>query len=133
LDFGAHPMAARAQGFRETTGAIGLRDFVLEHAGVVEAKGNARIDMADAQPLRDLALDVRALHFPGAYESYLQPFLLESSFKTLTTSGRVAARVSIANGLPQQAKLELHEMSLDDGTQRLALRGLEGSVAWRAG
>lgn len=131
LDFGVHAATVRSEGRIESDGSITLRTFDIDHRDVLSASGSARIDMAQQQPLRDLSLELRSLQFPGAYSSYLQPFLLDTDFKSMQTAGLVSGVVEIAAGAPQRVKLTLDDVSFDDGARTMALEGLTGTVAWR--
>jgi hypothetical protein len=131
IDFGVHRATLAAEGRVEANGAVAVRHFEVDHQGVLQATGSGRIDTQEAQPLRELTLELSALKFPGAYESYLQPFLLDTDFKSMQTSGQVAGRVRIAEGLPQLLELGLNDVSFDDGARKFALEGLSGNVLWR--
>jgi len=130
LDFAAHAVDARASGRYSDAGALLLESFAIEHRQVLSASGTGRLDFAAEQPLRDLNLNVAALRFPGAYESYLQPLLLDTNFKSLTTSGTLAGRISVANGLPQKFDLQLDAIDVDDGARNLVLKALRGEWHW---
>lgn len=131
VDFGVHAAMLSSAGRIDSDGSIALHSFDIDHRDVLSARGSARIDMSQQQPVRDLSLDLRSLQFPGAYESYLQPFLLNTDFKSMQTSGRVAGAVEIANGAPQRVKLTLDDVSFDDGARTMAVNGLNGDVSWR--
>jgi hypothetical protein len=130
LDFAAHGIDARARGRYSDEGSLSLESFAIEHQQVLSASGTGRLDFAAEQPLRDLNLDVTALRFPGAYESYLQPLLLDTNFKSLTTSGKLAGHISVANGVPQKFDLQLEAIDVDDGARNLVLKGLRGEWHW---
>lgn len=131
VDFGVHAATVSGEGRIESDGSIALRTFDIDHRDVFSARGSARIDMAQAQPVRELSLQLRSLQFPGAYASYLQPFLLDTDFKSMQTSGRVSGAVEIAKGVPEKVQLTLDNVSFDDGARTLALEGLRGNLSWR--
>jgi hypothetical protein len=133
LDFGVHPIKLATEGRLDTAGQLTLRRFAIDHEDVLAARGSARIDPKHEQPLRDLTLTLSALQFPGAYESYLQPFLLDTDFKSMQTSGRVSGDVSLADGAPTRVQVALADVTFDDGTRKFALEGLSGEVSWRDG
>jgi hypothetical protein len=133
LDFGVHALAAQARGRLAASGEVVAESFQLDHRGVVRADGSARVDLSQAHPVRDLRLNLYALEFPGAYTSYLQPFLVDSDFESLATSGRISGKARIEAGAPRQLSLQLANLDLDDGAQAFALRGLNGEVSWRDG
>ena len=133
MDFGAHAATVRTEGRIEPDGAIALRRFTVDHKGVLSAQGSARIDTQQAQPLRDLSLELSALQFPGAYESYLQPFLLDTNFKSMQTSGRLSGDVALENGMPTRVELQLADVTFDAGTKNFAVEGMSGEISWRDG
>ena len=131
LDLGAHALALSAQGVLRGQ-ALLLEHFTLDHSGVAQLSGSASIDLDHEQPLRTVDLDVAALEFPGAYASYFQPLLLDTSFKSMTTAGRISGRVRIEQGEPRSVDLTLDDMSLDDGAGSLAFAGLAAELHWRS-
>lgn len=130
VDFGQHPLDLRAEGSWLASGEIVLRHFDVDHAEAVRATGNARLVLGNEPLVREARVDVQALQFPGAYTSYLQPFLLGGAFASLTTSGRAAGTVHIENNAPRRLVLELDDIDIDDGTRMLVVHGLNGTVAW---
>jgi hypothetical protein len=130
LDFGAHDISLRASGKLSAGRELVIERFVLEHAEVAQASGSASIAFDEAQPLRSLQLELAGLQFPGAYESYFQPLLLDTGFKSMQTAGRVAGHILIENGTPQRVVLDLTEVSFDDGAHNFALTGLAGRLQW---
>jgi hypothetical protein len=133
VDFGVHAASLRTDGHFEADGAIALHRFEIDHNDVLSAQGSARVDPKQEQPLRDLTLTLGGLQFPGAFESYLQPFLLDTDFKSMQTSGRVSGDVSLVDGAPTRVHLALDDVTFDDGTRKFALEGLSGEVSWRDG
>jgi hypothetical protein len=131
VDFGVHAAKLRGKGRIDAAGAITLASFDIDHRDVLSAQGTAHIDPNQSQPLRELTLNLRALQFPGAYESYLQPFLLDTDFKSMQTAGRLSGEVRLAEGLPQLVAIKLDDVSFNDGTRKFALQGLTGAVSWR--
>lgn len=130
LDFGTHSIAVRAQGEYRDDRQLTLQAFDVEHRQVLSASGTGRIDFAAAQPVRDLDLTVRSLQFPGAYASYLQPLLLDTNFKALTTSGRIEGRVLLNEGLPQRFDMKFDRVSCDDHKRTIVMNDLSGEWRW---
>jgi len=132
LDFGAHALAVQARGSFAPGRSLRIDRFAWTHADVAQASGEARIDF-DARPaLRSMRLALAGLHFPGAYESYFQPLLLDTNFKSLRTSGRVEGHLLIEDGAPREIAVILDELGVDDGRQGFVLEGLAGQVNWGA-
>lgn len=131
LDFGAHALTASARGAWTDDGVLTLERFALDHRDVLQASGAVELVPALEQPVRALQLNLERLQFPGAYESYLQPYLVNTSFESMTTSGSLAGEIVIGDGLPRAADLRFAALSFDDGNRSLALRELQGNWHWR--
>ena len=132
LDLSVHPLSVSARGRFKEGGTLTLQRFVFEHTDVARGSGTAQIEFDHEQPVRDLQLQLASLQFPGAYESYLQPLLLDTSFKALQTAGSIDGVVRVENGQPQQIALNFADVTVDDGTGNLNLSALGGRWRWRA-
>lgn len=131
LDLGAHALAAQARGRWLDNGTLQVDTFQIDHRDVAQGQGSATLQFDHEQPLRALALDLRKLQFPGAYASYLQPLLLDTSFKSIKSSGGLSGRIVVAAGLPQHIDLKFDSVTLDDGAGVLSLEALSGAWHWR--
>lgn len=129
LDFGAHALSLSARGVRRGD-ELKLEHFALDHRQVAEGQGSASLDFKEEQPLRELRLKLAGLRFPGAYTAYLQPMLLDTSFKSMTTSGALSGDIEISGGSPRKVDLRFDQLTLDDGARRLVIRDLTGDVHW---
>jgi hypothetical protein len=132
LDLGAHALDLHASGSLKDGKIVDIERFAIDHAGVLRASGLAGVALDPQPALQSLQLELTSLQFPGAYESYLQPLLLDTNFKAMKTAGSLAGRVSIASGAPQSIDLNLSDVSLDDGSRHFALDKLRGQWHWRA-
>jgi hypothetical protein len=130
LDLGAHPIRAAARGVWRSDGGFDIEHFSLDHRDVAVGEGSARIQPEAEQPLQALQLQLSRLQFPGAYEAYFQPLLLDTGFKSLTTSGAISGDIAIAEGAPQKVDLRFDGVTLDDGERNVALRDLGGELHW---
>ena len=132
VDFGAHALRVNATGKLRGTRQLTIERFDLDHAQVAQASGQAALDFANEQPLRSLRLQLAGIEFPGAYESYLQPLLLDTNFKSMKTAGKLAGELTIEEGAPRHVDLVLEDLTLDDGARKFAIEALAGTVHWRA-
>ena len=132
LDFGAHALSASAAGKLRAKRELTIDRFTVDHAQVVRASGRAALDFANEQTLRSLTLRLAGLEFPGAYESYLQPLLLDTNFKAMKTAGKIAGDIEIVDGAPRSVELTLQDLTFDDGAGTFAIESLGGTVHWRA-
>lgn len=130
LDLGAHPIRAAARGVWRGDGGLDVEHFSLDHRDVALGEGSARIHPDAEQPLQALQLKLSRLQFPGAYAAYFQPLLLDTGFKSLTTSGAISGDIAIAEGAPQKVDLRFDGVTLDDGERNVVLRDLGGELHW---
>ncbi|MDY6945477.1 MAG: hypothetical protein SXG53_07140 [Pseudomonadota bacterium] len=132
VDLSAHALSLRAQGELTNGSALTLERFTLDHADVAQASGRARLQLDHEQPLRDFELELTALEFPGAYESYLQPLLIDTSFKSMQSAGSIGGALSIADGEPRRIDLHFNDVTVDDGAGALNFSSLNGQWHWLA-
>lgn len=130
LDLGAHELGMRAQG-RWMDGKLHVAVFDFVHRDVAQGRGSATLQFDHEQPLRALELNLDKLQFPGAYTSYFQPLLLDTSFKALQSSGAIAGRIEIAEGAPRLIDLHFDAVTVDDAARTLVLKDLQGDWRWR--
>lgn len=132
LDLSAHSLTLKSQGERAADGTIHIRHFDVVHDGVSAARGSAALDLSNEQPLRDLDLKLETLQFPAAYDTYLQPVLLDTSFKAVKSAGRIDGSVRIRSGEPQALDVRFHDVSMDVNSSAMAIEGLQGQWRWTA-
>jgi hypothetical protein len=131
VDLSAHAMSLKAQGkLTSDLQSVTLDSFSLDHADVAQASGRARLQLDLEQPVQDLDVDLNALKFPGAYESYLQPLLIDTSFKAMQTAGSIGGKLSVADGEPRRIDLRFNDVTIDDGAGNLNLSALSGEWHW---
>ena len=131
VDFGAHALAAKARGRWLDNGTLQMETFQIDHRDVMQGQGSATLQFDHEQPLRELVLDLRRLQFPGAYASYFQPLLLDTSFKSVKSTGAMSGRIVVAAGVPQHIDLKFDSVTVDDGVGALVLEELNGDWHWR--
>lgn len=132
LDLSAHAISLQAQGKLANGSALTLDRFTLDHTDVAQASGRGHVQLDQEQPVRDLEVELTSLQFPGAYASYLQPLLIDTSFKSMQTAGSIAGNLSVADGEPQRIELRFNDVTVDDGTGDLNLSALSGQWHWLA-
>ena len=130
LDLSAHAISLQAQGKLTDGKSLTLDRFTLDHADVAQASGSGRMQLDLEQPVRDLDVELTALQFPGAYESYLQPLLLDTNFKSMQTAGSIGGKLSMSDGEPRRVDLSFNDVTVDDGAGNLNLSTLSGHWHW---
>lgn len=132
VDLSAHAMSVRARGKLTDGQSLTFDRFTLDHVDVAQASGSGRLQLDLEQPLRDLEVELTALKFPGAYESYLQPLLIDTNFKSMQTAGSLGGKLSMTDGEPRHIDLHFNEVTADDGAGNLNLSTLSGEWHWLA-
>ncbi len=131
LDFGQNALVANLEGTWFTdSGLIHFAPLDVEQQGVVSGTITGDIDVKGTSMLRDLRIELRSLQFPGAFTTFIQPFLVATNFKDFTTSGRLSGTVELDAGAPAALDLQLADVTFDDKNDRVEMRQLSGHVAW---
>ena len=131
LDFAAHHAELDFAGTLETETARFEADaFSLDHAGVMKAGGQATVDFAGDILLPVAQIRIESLDLAGALPAYVQPFLIDSSFKDIAGSGTIKGDVAIDRGLPTRAEFDLESVTIDSAAAAVSLKGLTGRVNW---
>ena len=131
LDFGAHGVGVRFGG-RVDTEALRLeaREFVLDHAGILRARGSLTLDFGGSALLPDASIELESLDLAGALPAYAQPFLIDSAFRDVSGDGVVRGEVEVHGSLPTRAALTFEDVTIASATAAVSLAGLHGSFNW---
>ncbi len=108
---------------------IAVTAFRWEHPGILRAAGTARLAAEGMVPAQ-VQLDIEQAIFPGAFTTYLQPWLLDTSFFDLGTRGELTGGLHYQDGGITQLQLELQDLSVDDPHDRFQVEGLAGRFDW---
>lgn len=106
-----------------------IRHFTLHQQGQGELTGRGRLN---AEGLQSGSARLRDGDAEGLYQVYAHPFLLGSNLDQLTPAGRIDGTLVWANGGPESARLQLHNVQLDDAHQRFTLRDFNSRMHWTA-
>ena len=113
LDFGVHHAKLDFAGVLDTEAARYDADsFTLDHAGLLQAGGSATLDLAGDLLLPAAKVHIASLELANALPAYVQPFLINSSFKDITGSGTIRGDVELDAGLPVRAGLDLDAIAM---------------------
>ncbi len=128
VDFVANPL----QGVFNLTGSEGQKNhlhFDLTQQGIGAVNGAATF-IADSIRPRNFDLQIEQAELPGAYKTYLQPFLVGTTADRLETIGSLQAQLVFADGQLQTATATLVGVHADDRRDRFALYDLNGELSW---
>ncbi|NNF52282.1 MAG: hypothetical protein HKN59_07560 [Gammaproteobacteria bacterium] len=129
IDFALNPLVLSASVVIPADGDW-LVDFKTEQAGIGAFTGELAIDGRNGE-LRQAAVTSGRAVLPGAYDVYLQPFLVGTSADSLETAGAIEVKADFSGPTLRALELGLTEIYLDDRRGRFALYGLEGNVNWQ--
>jgi hypothetical protein len=130
VDLASGRINAVAQGHIDDDGRIEIRQFEIEHANAVRARGEATLRIADAWSVEALDLTAERVELPGAWNTYVAPFVLDTAFANLTTSGRLHGRVAIVDGAPSLLDVGIDSVAAVDEKGALAIADLTGELYW---
>lgn len=104
-----------------------------QHAGYFELSAGGEVMLAMDHPELVTAYGrVRVESLENSYQTYLQPWLVDSLIGDLQASGRLSGRGSYHQdrGITSLA-LELHDIDLIDQQQRFSVSGLSANLPWQ--
>lgn len=130
-DLSTHPvrlnLRGRLHGERlEISRLVAVQDDVLH----LDARGELLRTAADGWRPGGGRLRLAEAALPGAYVTFLQPFLAGTPLGDLETSGLLRGEVEYTADGIAAVWLELAGVNLDDRTARLAVYELNGELAW---
>jgi hypothetical protein len=131
LDFDRNPLHLKLGG-SYSTAAVQIASFESSQRDLLQLTGEAQISLTPFA-VKSAALNASDIRFPAAYASYLQLSLATTPFNQLTTSGHAEARVQLADNLPQQLDLLVHDLTLSDASRSLKVDGINTEIHWTAG
>lgn len=131
IDTGKYPITAKLTGAYLSDGVVQLDRLEVSQQDVVQATASGRVATNGENLVPELKLDIVQLQFPGAFDTYVQPFLLKTVFKTMRTAGTAQGTMVIKNTWPSQVDLSLRDIRTDDGNKSLVFNGINGDFHWR--
>jgi hypothetical protein len=131
VDFGQHAVNLQARGQWDGAARVQLQQLTIDQHNIVAASASGTLQLDATNPAPQLAVQINELRFPGSFATYLQPFLLDSSFKNLKTSGVISGDVQIQDSAPTHVDLQLQQLLADDGAGTLHLEQIDGAIHWR--
>lgn len=129
MDLQAHPADIVASALHRDDSTWLERLHVLQ-SGLLQARGTARLDWHETQPLQRMDLRVDDLALPAGFDTYLQPFLIGTALDRISLSGTASGELSVRSGRPQAAHLGLDRIAVEDGGERFGVSDLTGVVHW---
>lgn len=132
LEVAQHPLRIRSdfrwQGYREPLQLAGVS---LRLGKLLAVSGSARLPL-DAPAMADAELRMDVPELAVVYPVLMQPFVYGGALGALQLTGNLDARVTLRQGVPSVAVLQLSGVQFDDERDRFGLHGLTGILNWRA-
>lgn len=131
VDLGKYPLNVELQGRWDGAKRLQLQQLQAVQQDVINANAQGELQWDAANPVPQLQLHVDTLTFPGSFATYLQPFLLDTAFKNLNTSGTMQGDVAIRDTAPSSVDVQLQTLHVDDGSNNLRFEQIGGEIHWR--
>lgn len=130
-DLGTHPLRVNLRGTMRAD-RLAISQLVVVQEGVLHLVVDGELQQASDGGWRVGMGRLRLAEatLPGAYTTFLQPFLAGTSLGDLETSGLLHGELELAGGEVAAVRLVLSRVNLDDRTARLAIYGLNGDLGW---
>ncbi|WJW76149.1 hypothetical protein QVG61_03380 [Thiohalobacter sp. IOR34] len=130
VDFEADPARLRGRLAWHDGGRLSVEGLELDQPGLLRAVLHGEWRPGEARPLAAMDLELAELRLPGAYRTYLQPWLFGTLGGDLESSGRLSGRLRVQEGRLQALQLDLEGLDLHDRQGRFGLRQLAGRLDW---
>lgn len=107
-----------------------LHTFSYDHPDSVQLTGKGTISPMTDAPLRHLHVTIEQAQFPSLFTTYLQPWLYDTGFAELDTSGLLNGVIEFEQGTLSRLSLDPRDLSIDDREGRFALNAMNGQLRW---
>ncbi len=131
VDLSKHPLTLNAAGVWDGARGVQLQQLHIEQQQVLSGSAHGQLQLDAANPAPALQVQIDQLQFPGSFATYLQPFLLDSSFKNLNTNGSLVGTLQVQDSTPVRVDMQLHNLHADDGSSNLRFEQVNGDIHWR--
>jgi hypothetical protein len=131
MDLDARPLTAAVRlDWQPGTHRLVIRSFDMQQPGALSLHASGVINPEQAGWVDTLVLDVRRGELPALYETWLQPWLGDTLFADLNTTGGISGRLQWDAGKLAGIALTPEGLGIDDNEQRFGLTGITGQLAW---
>lgn len=108
-----------------------IEQLTVEDADALALRGSGLWHWSAEPALRELAVTVERLAFPGFYSDYLQPVLAQYGFGELALSGNLSGGLRMQDGGLASLALSLDHLDVSDSQGRLEFTDLSGDLRWQ--
>ncbi len=111
---------------------ISLHAFDYDQPGTVSLHADGRLDIDASSMIETLSVDVREGVFPGLYDTYFQPWLINTVLADLDTEGKLSAQLYWQDRGLASVRLRPEGLTIHDREARFGFGGLEAQIDWAA-
>ncbi len=105
-----------------------VRRLEFNHPGVVTAHFSGDLDLGSRLLIHSADISLGKSDVGKLYTTYLQPFLLNTSFNAMKAVGDLTAQVSIRHNRLRNLVLQFHDVHAYDDQNRFSVAGLDGDL-----
>ena len=105
---------------------LALRNLVMNQGDFMRIAGSLSWDSGAVTA----NVDALNLRFPGAFSTWVQPWLLESGLDELETEGDVQVALRYGSQGLEALRTQFQNVYVEDAQGRFALYNLDGNLAW---
>jgi len=131
VDVAKAPVHARARfDWHPDRRRIRLHAFDYEQKGTLSLHADGSLDLDTPAAPEVLSVEVREGVFPGLYDTYFQPWLIDTVLRDLHTEGSLAAQLQWQEGGLASVRLRPENLTIHDREGRFGIGGLQGQIDW---
>lgn len=126
------PVEASLDVLARHDGTLQVARFGWRDAEVLAFEASGEFDPSALAPLRALAVHVVHARLPQMTQRYARDLLVTQGLGALSLKGEIAGDLAIDASGVQRMALSTSTLDLDDGADRVALKGIRGAIDWAA-
>ncbi len=131
VDLAKNPLQATVRAtLYEESGTLYLDPLRIDQKNLVSVSIAGRVGLKGPPYAQQLQVALETLQFPDAYAVLMQPFLLDTDFKDLATSGRMSGSIAVAADAPSALDLQVDNITAKDKAGIVGIEGLAGRLVW---
>ncbi len=109
---------------------ISLHAFDYEQKGILSLHADGSLDLDTPAAPEALSVEVREGVFPGLYDTYFQPWLIDTVLRDLHTEGSLSAQLQWQDGGLASVRLRPEGLTIHDREGRFGIGDLQGQIDW---
>lgn len=132
LEFAAaQPLSLETQLYwRAARRELQVQSLKFSQPQVANGSASGLLQFAAVPLLRELELELTDAWLPGLYVTWLQPWLSATVLAQLETAGRLQGKLTLSDGKPRAATLQMHDVTFRDSGDLFGVAGLDTALHW---